>query len=156
MDLLINDLSVHEQFHDPAEFRDALSRLMALRETARRFGRQIQCHTSLLNTYPIPGMTMQQAVGRLAAERRRAVMVWLNKSGPFWENARQHSEDDWLECGSEVITDRAAGEAAFRTVHGAECGLVSLTPSDWCFSPFHVVWVHGPEEKRRSIEVNNW
>ena len=158
MDLLANDLSVHEQFHDLASFHDALSQLMALRGTAKRYGREVQCNKMFLNTRPIPDMPMQQAVGRLRGEsQRRAVMAWLTQSGPFWDDVRRHGEDDWLECQEEFVTETAVGEAAFRTIHGAECGLVSLAPSDWCESPLEVTWIREGEGLRnRSGAVDNW
>ena len=158
MDLLANDLSVHEQFHDLASFHDALSQLMALRGTAKRYGREVQCNRMFLNTRPIPDMPMQQAIGRLRGEsQRRAVMTWLTRSGPFWDDVRRHGEDDWLECQEEVVTETAVGEAAFRIFHGVDCGLVSLAPSEWCYSPLQVSWVRKPEElKNRNAPVENW
>ncbi|NKC12031.1 MAG: hypothetical protein GKR94_07460 [Gammaproteobacteria bacterium] len=157
MDLLANDLSVHEQFRDLAGFRDALSQLMALRGTARRFGREIQCHRTILNTRPIAGMSMQQAIGNLGLESRRAIMTWLTRTGPFWDDVRRHGEDDWLECKGEIVTDTAVGEAAFRILHGVECGLVSLTQSAWCCSPLGVTWVLEAEGiDNRNVDVENW
>ena len=122
MDLLANDLSVHEQFHDLAGFQDALSRLMALRQTARHFGCHVQCHRKFLDITPIPGMGLRRAIGNLKLEsQKRAVMAWLTTSGPFWDDVRRHGEDDWLECSSKLVTDTAAGEAAFRT------GIISMS-----------------------------
>ena len=156
MDLLANDLSVHEQFHDLAGFRGALSQLMAVREVAKRLGRDIHCHRSFLNTSPIPGIPLQRAIGNLRVEsERRAVMVWLTRSGPFWDDVRQHGGDDWLECGGEPVTDSAVGEAAFRTLHGVECGMVSVSPSDWLVTPLAITWVRD-DEGNRNAEVENW
>ena len=156
MDLLANDLSVHEQFHDLASFHDALSQLMALRVTARRYGREVQCNSVFLNTTPIPAMPMQQAIGRLGESQRRAVMTWLTRAGPFWDDMRQHGGGDWLKCGDVVVTDTAAAEAAFRILHGLECGLVSLAPSKWCYSPLQVTWLRKPELSNRNAAVENW
>ena len=158
MKLLVNDLSVHGQFHDFAGFREALCRLMALQGIAKRYGRQIQCHRGMFSAEPMPGMTLQKAVGNLEVEsQRRAVMVWLTKSGPFWDDARQHGMGDWLECGGEIVTDTAVGEAAFRKLHEVECGLVSMIPSRWLHSPLVVIWNPGKEEaNNREVEVGNW
>ncbi len=158
MELLVNDLSVHEQFHDLTEFRDALSRLMVLRETARHFGHEVQCHRAFCNTKPIPDMPLPLVIGKLHREQSRAVMSWLSRSGPFWDDVRRHSEDDWLECNDEVVTDTAIGEAAFKSLHGVKCGLVSLTPSRWCRSPLDVTWVREAKrlDKRNNAKVENW
>lgn len=65
MVLLVNDQSIHEQFHNIVSFRNALSRLMAMRSVARRNGLDLYCHRFFLLSKPIPGMPMQQAVGNL-------------------------------------------------------------------------------------------
>ena len=158
MELLANGLSIHEQFHDMASFRNALGRLMAMRLAARRFGRELCCRRTLLTANPMPGVSMQRAIGRLAVEsERRAAMGWLTRSGPFWDDLRQHGAGDWLECEDEIVTDSAVGEAAFRTLHCADCGLVSVTPSDWDYSPVDVTWRRGAEGLNdRSAALQNW
>ena len=142
MELLANDRSIHEQFHDVPTFRTALQQLMAIRGTARRFEREVHCNRALLASNPIPNISMQQAIGQLPLEsQRRSAMVWLTRGGPFWDDFRQHGPNDWLECQEEIVTDYAIGEAAYRMLHGVDCGLVSVTPSDWDFSPVPVTWV---------------
>ena len=161
MELLANDLSIHGQFHDMGGFRDALLRLMAVRGAARLFGREVHCHRTLLNANPMPGIPMQQAIGSLGVEsERRAVMIWLTRAGPFWDDVRRHGGDDWLECDGEVVTDSAVGEAAFRTLHGVDCGLVSVSPSAWNHTPLEVTWLREAEgwiiETRRSKTGGPW
>lgn len=140
MELFANDRSIYGQFYDVLLFRDALARLMAMRNVARRFGREVYAHSMLLTANPMPNMTMQQAVQRLKKDEQRSVMNWLTKRGPFWDDLRKHRPDDLLECRGDVVTDSAIGEAAFRKLHAVECALVSLTPSDWDFSPVPVTW----------------
>lgn len=159
MELLANERSIHEQFHDIASFRDALARLMSMRAAARRFGREVRCNRMLVNARPAPGMPMQQAIGRLPDKNEsRVAMTWLTRAGPFWDDMRRHGADDWLECRGELVTDSAVGEAAFRTLHSIECGLVSFTPSDdWDFSPVEVVWRRKAEKlEDRCAKVDNW
>ena len=158
MDLIANDLSVHEQFHDIASFRDALGRLMAMRLAARRFRHGVHCHRTLLTASPMPGVSMQQAIGRLAnRDEQRAAMGWLTQAGPFWDDLRQHGADDWLECLGDIVTDTAIGEAAFRTLHGVKCGLVSVTPSDWNYSPVEVALrEEGEEWDPQIVTIDNW
>ena len=101
---------------------------------------------------------MLQAIGRLSDQnKKRAIMSWLNRSGPFWDDLRQHSEEDLLECRSEVVTSTAVGEAAFRVFHGIPCGLVSVTPSNWENSPIEVTWLReddGVQNQKAALE--NW
>ena len=157
MDLLFNDLSIHGQFPDVAAFRGAIGRVMAIREIARRqYGRELQCHRNVAHARVTRDSSMPQASQSLSKAKRSALMQWLARSGPFWEDVdfRQHSSDDWLECKGEVVTDTAAGEAAYRLFHGIECGLVSMDPSSWVFSPLPVQWREG--QSARSMDVPNY
>ena len=157
MHLLVNDLSLHGQFREKAAFRDALTRLMTMRNVAQRLGCEVCCHRALLNAKPMTGMTMQQALGQLTSNEQRAILGWLTRHGPFWDDLRQHAADEYLECRGEIVTDSAVGEAAFRTFHGVDCGLVSLAPSDWDYSPVEVIWrreVEGLQNQRTNVD--NW
>ena len=59
------------------------------------------------------------------------------------------------DCG--IVTNSAVGEAAFRTLHGADCGLISVTPSDWDYSPLDVTWRREDEgADDRSTALQNW
>ena len=97
---------------------------------------------------------MPQVVQGLSEAKRKALMQWLARSGPFWEDDRQHGPDDYLECKGEVVTDTAVGEAAHHVFNGISCGLVSMDPSSWLFSPVPVEWHEG--ESTRSIGVPNY
>ena len=84
-------------------------------------------------------------------------MSWLTKGGPFWDALRRHSPCDYMECRGEIVTDSAVGEAAFRVLDDTACWLVSITPSNWDFSPVEVVWRR--EDKGlddRSATLENW
>ena len=158
MEFLANDLSFHEQFNEIETFRSALARLMAMRRAARRFGREVYCHRTLLTAYPISAVPMQKAIGQLADKNeQRVAMRWLTHAGPFWDDLRQHDAGDRLECRDEIVTDTAVGEAAFRKLHGVDCGLVSVSPSDWDYSPIEVIWrreAENPEDRTTVLE--NW
>ena len=143
MELLANDRSVHGQFHTLGDFRAALARLMKMRTTARRFCRDVHCTRAFLHTCALPNRPMVQTLQQLGTDERRAVLHWMTRGGPFWDELRQHGGDDWLECRDELVTDSAVGEVAYRTLHGVSSGLVSVTPSDWDYSPMEVTWRQG-------------
>ena len=156
MELIFNELSFHGQFYDLASFRNAIDRLMAIRQMVRRFGRELQCHRCIGWKNATPDLMVQQAVRTLSIDKQRAFMQWVAKQGPFWEDIRQHSSDDWLQLKSdcEIVTDNAVGEAAFCLFHQISRGLISIDPSSWLFSPVVVEWLHNSETK--SIDVPNF
>lgn len=155
MQLIANDLSVHEQFHDISSFRNALERIMTMRNTARQFGRDVQCSRMLLVGNVMTGVSMQQALGQLGVNERRAAISWMTRTGPFWDDCRQHERGDYLECRGEVVTDSSVGEAAYRKLNGFDCALVSFVPSDWDLSHVEVIWRRtdeGAEDSGTTLE----
>ena len=142
MQLFINDLSIHGQFPDIPTFKKAISRVMAMREIARQFGRQLYCHRSLACVQVTKDLSMPQAIKRFDKNEQRSVMQWLTRDGPFWDDKREHSPDDYMECNRNVVTDTAIGEVTYRSFfYGALHDLVSLIPSDWDYSPVRVNWI---------------
>ena len=117
LELLTNDLSIHGQFHDIPSFRIALKQLMAIRNVAKRYRREVYCHRNMTSVQVMPNVYMQQAIQGLPVDDRRAVMQWLTRRGPFWEDERKHGPDDYLECKGEIVTDTAVGEAAYRCLN---------------------------------------
>jgi hypothetical protein len=156
VEFLVNDLSLHGQFLDLTSFRGAIATVMAIRQISRRFGRELYCHRRLAQAQVTASVTMPQAVQVLTPDQRRALLQWLTRYGPFWEDARNHGPDDWLEWNGNIVTETSIGEAAWCCLNGVERGLVSFVPSDWQFSPVPVVWMLD-SSNRRTVEVmNHW
>lgn len=138
VDLIVNELSLHGQFADLAAFRESIGRVMQVREVARRHRRALYCHRGFANRPAMSDTTLRRAVATLSVDQQRAVMAWLDRSGPYWDDEREHDGGDWYECGGEIITDTAIGEAAHCLLHGIDRGLVSLIPSDLAYDPVSV------------------
>ena len=153
MDLLLNDLSIHGQFINFPEFRDAIVRIIGIRDKVRALGHELYCHWNIVNQNVSPGLPVNQSLGRLSREQRAALRSWLTKRGPFWEDIREHGPDDYLECRDEIVTDTAVGEVAYCLISGIDRQLVSLSPSSWEYTPIPVTWV---ANERRTTEVPNW
>ncbi len=152
--LIFNDCSIHGQFHDLTTFEDAIGRVMAMRTTASRFGRELYCHRNVVNAQVTRDLTMPQAVQSLSIDKRRALMQWLTRYGPFWEDVRQHTGDDYLECRDDIVTDTAVGEAAYCCFQEIDRALVSINPSAWLTSPLSVNWYEN--EHVSSIDIHNY
>jgi hypothetical protein len=156
VELLVNDLSLHGQFMDLASFRDAIARVMSIRQIARRFGLELQCHRNIAQAQVTTTVTMPQAVQALTKNERRALLQWLTQHGPFWEDMRNHGPDDWLEFKGGIVTETAIGEAAWRCLNGIESGLVSFSPSQWLFSPVAVDWIPSTSGRTTVGVLNHW
>lgn len=158
MDLIANELSIHGQFSDASSFRASLADLLAMRRIARHWSYDVYCTRKMALAKPMPGVPMSKVVAKWPSEaQRRAIMGWLTRGGPFWEDEDRHGESEWIESGGEIVTDSAVGEAAYRNLNGVASGLISVAPSKWNTSPVSVVWLLGDQlTDRRSTEVQNW
>ena len=147
MEVFLNDRSLHGQYGSRSAFKESLDRIIAMRDLAKRFGRDVHCHSAILTRDVLRGVSLQQALGILSQDQRRALMFWLTKGGPFWWHERQHRSDDYLEANGELVTESAIAEAASRKLCDGRCSLISFSPSDWNETPV-VVW-------RREVEGFN-
>lgn len=154
MELFFNDLSLHEQFRDLTTFRSAVECVMNIRNTIKRFGRELYCHRSVASMQVTKDRKMQQAVQCLSRDQQIAWMLWIRRQGPFWEDDRQHSESDYMACKNDVVTETGLGEAAWRLFYKIDCGAVSMGTSLW-LSEFLVVDWHENEDVK-SIKVPNY
>jgi len=158
MKLLFNELSVDGQFPDLESFRAAVDRTMSIRNLARRYGCELQCHRNITHCKVTHELFMQQAVNRaLSQAKRSAFLQWLTSHGPFWGDERMHGDNDYMElaCNGKVVTETAVGEAAYRILHNIACGIVSMEHPTWVHSPIAVNWHQN--EAPRSINVcNHW
>ena len=156
MELLVNDLSLHGQFPDAAEFQAAIQRVMSIRASALRFGHALYCHRNLAQKQVTSSMGFQQAIQGFNRNEQRVVMQWITQQGPFWEDAQEHNEDDYLDWNGEVVTGTAVGEAAYCCQIGIERHLVSLQPSNWLMTPVPVTWTPSVGSERRIEVANHW
>lgn len=155
LELLVNDLSISGQFQDIASFRDAIARVMCMREIARQFGRELYCHRNMCHAQVTNTLVMPQAIQHLSQVQKSALMQWITRHGPYWEDDRVHGPDDYMDCNDQIVTDTAIGEAAFRCFNGSDHRLVSLIPSSWEHTPISVRW-HLDNNDSRTTAVTNY
>ena len=135
MELLLNDLSLHEQFPDISTFRQAIQRMMGLRRVATGWGRELHSHRNVINCRINSSTSLHDALQSFPQNEKRSILQWLTRRGPFWEDIAEHSPDNWIECGDEIVTDTAVGEAAYCSAIGIKRGLISFVPSKWNTAP---------------------
>jgi hypothetical protein len=156
VDYLVNDMSLHGQFHDAAAFVRSVDNLMEIRGEINRLGSALYCHRKLKDAQVTPQFYMQRAVQWLPVDKRRALMSWLANAGPYWEDARLHSEDDYLAVAENIVTDSAIGEAALCISRDVLRELVSFSPSNWQTTPIVVDWVHEDGKAQQIHVTNHW
>ena len=160
MDLILNDRSIHEQFHDLTDLQRAFKQLNEMRRVARNYQRDIKCSQVIYQRKPRPDVELYSATHQIPDHNlKRAILSWLTRNdGLFWEEDQVHSKDDRLECKDRsIVTGTCVGEAAFRVLHGRDCGLITVCPSNWTCNPVEVTWKRGEEGINETVaSIKNW
>lgn len=156
VDYLVNDLSLHGQFHDVAAFVRAVDTLMEIRAEIIRLGSALYCHRKLRLAQVTAEIPLPQAAQGLPIDKQRALMSWLGKLGPYWEDAQLHAGDEYLEVAGNVVTDTAVAEAAICISREIARELISFSPSDWLNTPIIVDWVREDGEREQIHVPNHW
>lgn len=152
MELLLNDLSLHGQFSNIQEFREAMRRVMQLRKVANEQKCQLYVRRDVLNRPAIVGESMYNALQKLSQDEKRAILRWIDKNGSFWIVSQ--NPDLCLRHGDEIVTGTAVGEAAHYIMQGEDRRLVSFTPSGWEYSPVQVLM--GSDANVTDVAIPNY
>ena len=148
MELLFNDLSIHGQFHDVAEFA---TRINCVRKIADEFGGKL--YFPYTTAYrPVDSsdsvQTRKTSTTFTHDDKRALLRLFDKQQRPFLHDSNQR-----LKCGDKSVNGYAVGEAAYCTNDGIDLRLVSLTPSDWEYSPITVTM---EPDTATHLEVKNY
>ena len=124
-----------------------------MRRLINNYGHQIYCQRNISQSQITSTQNMPQIAQFLTKEERNSILQWMDRHGPFWEDARNHSPDEWFEYNHEIVTDTAIAEVAWCRYHGIEQRLVSFAPSNWEFSPIPVLWRN---TSQHNISIDNF
>ena len=157
MEWHVNDLSLGGQFSDSQSFCEILKGLIRLRHNNPTVRSQLYCSRLLHSRHVTPTIDFRQAV--LATRDRDlkiSVLEWITKSGPFWDDNRQHNRDDYFEYQSHDVTDQGLGEASRRKLVGIPAGVFSFQGSPLHFAENSLLVQQGLSEAPiDSIDIAN-
>ena len=154
VDLIFNDLSIEQQFQHESLFRQAMGRILELRRIAAGNGREVYCHRGTVNRLVNATNSVFQEIQKFPRETKLSLLLWLDKQGPFWNDSINHDPDEVFECKGDIVTETSVAEAAYYTMVGLDCSLVSLTPSAWNYSPVVVTWL--TDNSTKACVPNFW
>ena len=148
----VNDVSLQGQFADLPAFEGILRGLIGARARIERLSRDLRTTRTLTERFVSTGMTIREAMGTSRdRDLRRAVLVWLDRTGPYVEDDRQEEADDYFEYADLDITDSGLGEAARRIKAGAQALTFSFEGGTIQFAISPLLVDHGLAEARLGI-----
>jgi len=155
MEFIVNDRSLHEQFHSQTAFAESFQRILALRADIERNRHVVRSARELLNARISPDLTLRHALRTLDPKLRIVATTWLANKGPFWDDEPLHGDDDWFEDDTgAIVTKTGLGEAAMALLRESTRALVTFDPSDWLRNPLVVDHVRN-DGARRSFDLQN-
>ncbi|MDM8561093.1 hypothetical protein [Candidatus Parabeggiatoa sp. HSG14] len=158
MAFFLNELSLHGQYANVADLKKATKVIWQCGIEINKRNDNFYCHHQLSSSPATHNLNFKEAILQTRDTNFiRTVLNWIAKSGPFWEDKRFHSEDDWLEDESkEIITGSSLAEAAWRTTQGKKNHTISFEPSQlFNKAPLEVIWKRSDEDEQ-VIEVKNF
>lgn len=156
MELFFNECSLHGQFLDIQNFESSLDSLMEIRRVAKKYNRELYCHRETIQAMVTHQLNLPQIIGSINRSKANALMGWLGRSGPFWEDARRHPADEYLECQGHVVTDTAIGECAYLRFSSKEAQMASIFPSNWNNTPLEVTWHRNTQPLQSENLINHF
>ena len=79
MDLLFNECSLHGQFQDAKSFECSLDILMGMRNTAKKYNREILCHRQLMHSMITHDLSLPQIIGCIDKNKAAALRMWIGR-----------------------------------------------------------------------------
>jgi len=160
MEWHINDLSLRGQFETPVAFRTSLEPILRLRHKRPDLRSRIFCSRSLCLRLVTPSSNLQQTIIAIGDPVfRRLALQWFANAGPFWDESRAPTTDDYFNFEGEDVTDQGLGEAARRRLVQMPAHSFSfLDPPANRFLLASLAVQHGlPEDPLGRIDVpNDW
>lgn len=157
MDLILNELSVNGLSPDPVALRISIGKMMAMRNAAKtRAGVEVYCHRNVSNMAISSGEAFREGLQVLRPNEKRAVFSWLDKNGPFWEDAPTDASGEWYECDGEFVTETGLAEAAHYVENEIDWRTLSFVPSRWERSPIAVTHRKSDDDSRDISVLNYW
>lgn len=144
MNAYVNELSLHGQFESPTAFLDALRHLLRMHRHCARFNTSMFCSRVMFAQRPVVAGSTARAViyAHASREIRSLFLAWLDRSGPFWDDAPLHDQQAWFVVRNggreEIATQTGLAECLAYCLAGGRGVTVSVAPSDYAYTPVSV------------------
>lgn len=141
---LFNEVSWDGTCTSLQEFRANLKFCLDCLRFLRRHGAGLEVGRTFFSRPLAFAENVRSALCQLDPEQRRLVSLWVDRDGPFWDRPAQHSEDEYFECQTTVVTETALAEAAHMVQLGEQPIVVSLPNGRFVGPTVSVIWCEGP------------
>ena len=156
MEFIVNDRSLHGQFHNEAEFIQSLKVLLSIKVHTEQRDHIVRCPRALLDVAVGFNLTLREVLTSLADRNLRGVLItWLSNKGPFWDDKPLHDPNEWFEVQGGIVTETGLAEAAKGLHQGMQQAVLSFEPSTWTYTPIPVDYLEDVSKPPVRIDLDN-
>lgn len=157
MQLYVNDLSLHSQFTNSVDFKQALKEILDCRSCAETYSRRFIVYRTIMGRNVMLQQDFRTAVQDIRdLGIKRAVMSWLTKNGPFADDELVRDPAEIYSYNDEWVTDEVLGEVAARALRGDHVVTVSFSPSDYMKEELCITWLQDDDSSKVCDIENYW
>ena len=142
MDFFLNELSLHNQFESFPQFLSSLQTIFKCKDNIERYGFRLYCERKITNRKVLKNHTFSSIIfSQQNLDLKRKVGIWLQKTGPFWDDLPRHDPDDYFEYEQEPLENASLAEVAFLIAsEQRQYSTLSFRPSQFGKTPLLVRW----------------
>jgi hypothetical protein len=154
----INDVSLQGQFGDVSGFESVLIGLLQSRARFNVLRTSLHVTRELSDRNVTPELSLRELLRQARfRDMRGAVLMWLDRAGPFLEDDQQAEPDNYFEYAHHDVTYSGLGEATRRVKAGVVAATFSFVGGETNFSRSPLRVDHGlAEDRLGSYEVENF
>ncbi len=157
MEFIVNDRSLHGQFHSQSAFVESFKSILALRTVIERSRHAVRCSRELINAPITADSTLREMLRNMAPTLRLIATTWLANRGPFWDDEPLHTDDDWFEDQTgDIVTTTGLGEAAMGMLRNLPHAVLTVDPSNWLQTPLSIQHVTSEGQRQTLAIPNHW
>lgn len=143
---------------DLDQVSDYFNELMSARARSPNLRRVLFCSRKTSETEALNGERLLKTISRMPHDKRKAILLWLGKSGPFMDDDRVETDDDLYHLDEIEVTDLGPGEAARQRQRGLDARILSFANAEgnsaFAYTPIHVVQGF-PDEPVDRVDIQN-
>lgn len=147
MAVLLNELSLHNQFATVAEFSRSLKTILDCRHKLRVTPFPLKCTTQFSQCPICQGKLIRHLIGQLPESQRSNLYRWMTKEAPYWDQDPEHDARGtyvYFQDEDNLIIGSAMAEAGHLVKQGARAALATFSPSNYLQNSLTIKWDTDP------------
>lgn len=151
MEILFNERSLNNDIKSQEQLHEEIKSVMIARQLLLKNDKHIYCNRDLINYKFSNDEKALNYIMRFERTDKVDVLMWLTKTGPFWDDNQLHSPNDSYLHLSEKVSGSSLAEAAAWVYCEEERHIFSLKSENFNDGRINITWENEGENLDFSI-----